>query len=1272
MLDGGGACCPTGAVDACGVCGGGAAAVDARGACCAGPVDARGVCCPPPASLDECGVCGGTGDSCAVTLRIDIAPAAGNATSPVADVERAEADRVRAAVASALDVPLASVAVRLSPSRSPGAGIKPGGGGRGTRAARPYVASVAVPPPPPSSTPRSTPFSAAAARRDVRVALTAAGGAGEVAYAGRTGVCGNGVCEVGERAYVASAPPLPPGGTCPADCPVPYRACPVGGADGMPCSSAGRCLATSGVCDCFAGRAGAACDACAPGWQRAPGGVCVPAAQLIAFVPGGSDGGIAPEPIPPVVAGEPEPPAVAGGNKTTTTVDAAPIAPRAAAPADRAPHADAGVFEGGVPPQPTGPTTMTHEEAANASPSVSWVAVPRSAPAAPATAVAAATGTPAKPAATAFTAKAPAPADKAPAPATALASALAALEAASTAPQPLRPLDAVGTPPTALTAAGPDALMPVPHITALPSPQPLSADLMRAAAAAAAGGGTDARPGVGGHPAASPSGPPTAASGGFVADASPPPAHKDDSGWPSDEAAELVSLEGEREVAELEAQAAELEAAQAEAAELEADESEAERLEAKIEGGDGGAALESAVDDSDAATGDLPPAALAELQAALEQAVAETEAAQTAATAAAEAAAAARRAAPTVHGGANVRAAAHTNATAHANVTAAAVPVATPKPTPAPTVAAAPAPAPAAASAPAPAPAAASAPASNLLDGLRSVFGGLASALRLPSDQAAQGGARVAPAQTAPDAAPVDGVAPTETAPDVAPIEATASPKSVAPAATANTPFDGGSSPQSFAAEASLTAAGSAYRQREAQEHAAAAAERAVFAPVDPAPTLAQLAAEDAPAPGPAIAWKRRGRPAGSGRPTSDAPAIEEGEGERAENDARAAAAAALARAADAYHNPAPAARIASIAAGGAMVGVLLTAGIVKLCLVCRGRRRRARHGGGGGGGSPPHASSGSGALTLNPAYSPGPPPARTSPLRLRESCTPKAKDCGGGGADVWADAVSPDAPATHPVNRAAAAAVWREEDESPMRGAPSMGVNESVAVAAADAAAAGGWWPPTAVAAAAADAARDPVPPSDDEPPTARWPRLLDPEERSPPRLAAGTAEPSAAASVVRAASVSLSSFAVHGGVRVGSSGSSDDGKAASAVHSMRLTARASALDYPSPSSAAGVPAASASTPPSSSSGLAPASSTSTIHPGATGGRASNGSDELCEVGAPRSGPPPRAVSGAAAAPHRQPSRLDADLDGFGALSAEDVAKLERRIRERFARPLG
>ena len=43
----------------------------------------------------------------------------------------------------------------------------------------------------------------------------------------------------------------------------------------------------------------------------------------------------------------------------------------------------------------------------------------------------------------------------------------------------------------------------------------------------------------------------------------------------------------------------------------------------------------------------------------------------------------------------------------------------------------------------------------------------------------------------------------------------------------------------------------------------------------------------------------------------------------------------------------------------------------------------------------------------------------------------------------------------------------------------------------------------------------------------------------------------------------------------------------------------------------------------------------------------------------------PPPALAGG-------PRRLDADLEGYGALSAEDVAKLERRIRERFARPLG
>lgn len=75
-------------------------------------------------------------------------------------------------------------------------------------------------------------------------------------YAGRSGICGNGYCEVGERAFfnrgLAGAPGEQIMGGCPQDCPYPFMECPAN-ADGLACSSRGRCLASQGICDCYVG-----------------------------------------------------------------------------------------------------------------------------------------------------------------------------------------------------------------------------------------------------------------------------------------------------------------------------------------------------------------------------------------------------------------------------------------------------------------------------------------------------------------------------------------------------------------------------------------------------------------------------------------------------------------------------------------------------------------------------------------------------------------------------------------------------------------------------------------------------------------------------------------------------------------------------------------------------------------------------------------------------------------------------------------------------------
>ncbi|KAK9845882.1 hypothetical protein WJX81_005075 [Elliptochloris bilobata] len=270
-LDGTGLCCSTGRVDACGVCGGTARAVDVEGACCAsGVLDAQGLCCQA-GDVDECGVCGGLSASCAIALSLTAdAMAASDIAARDTGARALLREGLQTGLAAQLGVSPAAVSVALANSTMPPPVLyTPVAVVSGGPTAARFTAEVLVAPPTPAAM-RSAPFSAASAQRAV------AGAAGycwtdsellgtvsvAASYAGRTGVCGNGFCEVGERTWAGVR-----NGTCPADCPVPYAMCP--SASGRPCGGAGRCFSSLGLCDCFAGYAGEACERCSPGYALA-------------------------------------------------------------------------------------------------------------------------------------------------------------------------------------------------------------------------------------------------------------------------------------------------------------------------------------------------------------------------------------------------------------------------------------------------------------------------------------------------------------------------------------------------------------------------------------------------------------------------------------------------------------------------------------------------------------------------------------------------------------------------------------------------------------------------------------------------------------------------------------------------------------------------------------------------------------------------------------------------------------------------------------------
>lgn len=88
----------------------------------------------------------------------------------------------------------------------------------------------------------------------------------------REGVCGNAICEIGERSTVGAED-----GTCPKDCGLPAVVC-VGG-----CGVGGNCLPAAGVCQCYVGYLGPNCVDCAPGYIKS-GGVCVTSVTALHIV----------------------------------------------------------------------------------------------------------------------------------------------------------------------------------------------------------------------------------------------------------------------------------------------------------------------------------------------------------------------------------------------------------------------------------------------------------------------------------------------------------------------------------------------------------------------------------------------------------------------------------------------------------------------------------------------------------------------------------------------------------------------------------------------------------------------------------------------------------------------------------------------------------------------------------------------------------------------------------------------------------------------------
>ncbi|CAL8471031.1 g10573 [Coccomyxa elongata] len=255
------ACCVSGELDASGACLGAATSIDLQGAPCQGMIDTAGFCCY--GVVDAFGVCNGWDASGRIALTLLAKPSSAASA---------------AAIAGYLGIDVNSLhSVTSDPGVPASAGSMPNSTGSSQQRRMLLATNSATvqfyidASTPSSRATTSTTLTIGQVEYLLDMAVTSAGSNAELAVldVAAVAVCGNSVCEIGERPVANTSSTVGSAG-CPIDCPVEFVPCPVPPGSASPCGGRPRgvCASASGACACGRGYTGNDCISCSAGFYR--------------------------------------------------------------------------------------------------------------------------------------------------------------------------------------------------------------------------------------------------------------------------------------------------------------------------------------------------------------------------------------------------------------------------------------------------------------------------------------------------------------------------------------------------------------------------------------------------------------------------------------------------------------------------------------------------------------------------------------------------------------------------------------------------------------------------------------------------------------------------------------------------------------------------------------------------------------------------------------------------------------------------------------------